>query len=62
MKRPNKSGAISRRKSALARLEKQLKDGTKPSKENPKEKIPLTSADIKRINSELQILKNRIIS
>lgn len=57
--KPSKSQkAIARRKSALERLEKQT---TKPSLvEGILQQVPLTEADKKRINKEIEILKTRI--
>ena len=45
--------AKERRKSAITRLEAQLKSGKKAASE-------LLEADIKRINKELEVLKTRI--
>ena len=50
---------VSRRKSAIERLEKQLKMGFK-SKGPNFDNVKLTESDIKRINSEISILKSRI--
>lgn len=57
--KPSKSQkAVARRKSALDRLEKQT---TKPSLvDGVLQQIPLTEADNKRINKEIEILKTRI--
>ena len=57
-----KSGAIvtMRRKSALTRLEVQLKRGSKPSKDDNEKLIPLTEKDINRIEREVSVLKTRI--
>ena len=69
MKPKTKGGEIlkNRRKSALARLEEQLKLGMKPLKnyycEEGFQKTPfvsLTESDIKRINKEIETLKSRI--
>ena len=58
-----------RREKVIQRLENQLKSGVKhPSIKRTREKLnlkieglePLTESDIKRINSELIILKERI--
>jgi len=48
-----------RRRNAIARLEKQLKEGKKTNKTG-KALIPLTDKDVIRINKELSILKARI--
>ena len=48
-----------RRKDALTRLETTLKRGTKVSKDGLV-KVALTDTDIKRINKEVQTLKDRI--
>lgn len=48
-----------RRTSALARLEKQLASGVKPSKVSPGAKEPLTEHDVKRIHREIVTLKSR---
>ena len=52
----------SRRRRALDMLENQLKEGFKPSKlkENRGKPTPLTEKDIKRINKEISILKERV--
>lgn len=49
-----------RKKRALERLEVQLVSGVKPIKGNSSETIPLSDKDKKRIENEIQILKNRI--
>lgn len=49
--------AVARRKSALTRLEAQLKAGTKPVEGK---QIPLTDDDRSRIEKEIEILKTRI--
>ena len=54
-----------RRKSVITRLEKQLKDGTKPNKGTAQERkdnpfIPLTDKDVTRIKKDIEILKTRI--
>lgn len=51
---------ISRRKSVIDRLEKQLKAGVKPEKGTLKN-VPLTDSDINRIKRELETLKTRLI-
>lgn len=58
-----KQGHKLRRRSALALFEKQLKRSTKPEKVDGKTTtnvIPLTEADKKRINKEIEILNKRI--
>lgn len=69
MKPKTKGGEIlkNRRKSALARLEAQLKLGMKSLKNYYSGEgfqktpfIPLTESDIKRINQEILTLKSRI--
>ena len=55
------TGIRMRRASAKARLEEQLKRGTKPEKINKKttaNMIPLTNADITRINREIEAINN----
>jgi hypothetical protein len=55
------TGIKLRRASAKARLEEQLKRGTKPEKINGKttaKMIPLTPADITRINREIEAINN----
>jgi hypothetical protein len=55
------TGIKLRRASAKARLEEQLKRGTKPEKINGKTTakiIPLTNADISRINKEIDAINN----
>lgn len=47
-----------RRRSALKRLQEQLKSGKKPDKQG--NLIALTESDIKRIKKEIEILKSRI--
>jgi len=49
----------SRRVRVIDLLEKQLKNGTKTSKEN-NEKISLTDKDKSRINKEIETLNKRI--
>jgi hypothetical protein len=51
--------ATERRKGALARLEAQLTSGVKPSKKTNK-KVPLSKHDVKRIEKEISILKERL--
>lgn len=60
-------GIKNRQKRALERLENQLKAGTKTEKVNQLTKvttgpnqIPLSEADINRINKEIQILKTKL--
>lgn len=50
---------VERRKSALKRLEAQLKTGLKPKKKST-EMVSLDEKDIKRIKKEILILKERI--
>lgn len=55
--------AISRRKNVIDRLETQLKEGRKYSKEVGVDKtdtVPLTKDDVSRINRELETLKERV--
>ena len=61
--------ARARRAKVLLRLEKQLKEGTKPSvteqikgrnKVVKSELVPLTDDDVKRISKEIDIIKTRI--
>jgi hypothetical protein len=54
-KQPNKE----RRERVIQRLTDQLKRGVKPTKKTG-QLIPLTPDDVKRINSEIEILKHRI--
>lgn len=49
-----------RQKNVLEKLEKQLKSGVKTQKKTTDVKVPLTDADIKRINKEIEILKTRV--
>jgi hypothetical protein len=51
----------SRQKSALDRLELQLKSGKKPVKGNIYDKEPLTAKDISRINREITSLKKALV-
>ena len=51
-----------RRKDALKRLEDQLKSKVKTEKKSLDSKIPLTDSDIKRIKSEIAVLKKRLES
>ncbi len=56
------TGKKMRRESAKKMLEAQLLRGTKPEKINGKTNaniIPLTPADISRINRELEAIKNK---
>lgn len=46
-----------RRSNVIDRLNYQLKEGTKNTKEGT---VPLTEKDVKRINKELETLKSRI--
>ncbi len=48
-----------RQSNVLKMLEKQLKSGVKTKKKTTDVKVPLTDADIKRINKEIEILKSR---
>lgn len=50
----------SRQARALNVLEQQLKNGVKTQKKTTNTKIPLTDADIKRINKEIEVLKTRV--
>lgn len=50
---------VRRRKLVLAHREQQLLSGVKPVKKS-NETVPLTEADINRINSEIAVLKTRI--
>lgn len=49
----------SRQARVLVKLETQLKSGVKTKKKTTDVKVPLTDADIKRINKEIEILKSR---
>ena len=49
----------SRQSRVLVMLEKQLKSGVKTQKKTTDVKVPLTEADIKRINKEIDILTKR---
>ena len=49
-----------RRKSALGRLQSQLKSGVKPVKGSVNQTESLTETDVKRINREIDKLKERI--
>lgn len=49
-----------RRKSALNRLQKQLKSGVKTEKKSSVKQIPLTESDTKRISREIETLKSLI--
>lgn len=58
-----KLGKKLRRRSALTLLEEQLKRGSKPEKIDGKtttKMIPLTDADKKRINNQIEILNKRV--
>jgi chaperonin cofactor prefoldin len=55
-----KIGKLGRKKSALARLEAQLKEGTKTRIHTFDEKTELSEKDIERIKSEINTLKTRI--
>ena len=50
----------SRRRRALAMLEQQLKSGVKTEKKTFDKKVPLTEKDVKRLNKEINILKDRL--
>lgn len=50
----------SRQRNVLEMLEKQLKSGVKTQKKTTDVKVPLTDADIKRINKEIETLKTRV--
>ena len=50
----------SRRKRALKLLEKQLKSGVKMVKNSFIEKVPLSDKDIKRMNTEIINLQNKL--
>lgn len=52
-----KKNQNSRRTSALQRLETQLENGTRRVKHSM---VPLTDKNVKRINKEIGILKNKI--
>jgi hypothetical protein len=56
-----KQMGTSRQKSALDRLELQLKSGKKPVKGNIYDKEPLTAKDISRINKEITSLKKALV-
>jgi hypothetical protein len=49
-----------RRKTALERLQSQLKSGVKTEKGNSGNQIPLTESDTKRIKKEIETLKSLI--
>lgn len=62
---PNKrigfAGLKNRRENALERLEKQLESGIKSIKDKGVISMcPLTPADVKRINQEIETLKKRV--
>lgn len=50
----------SRKESSLKRLQEQLKSGVKTKKGTRDEKTPLTEKDIKRINKEIEVLKQKL--
>ena len=50
-----------RRKSALGRLQSQLKSGVKPVKGSVNQTESLTETDVKRINREIDKLKTRLV-
>ena len=69
MKLTNSGGRVNQRRiDVKKRLEKQLKDGTKPVQSTKNEFVkfgttePLTEVDIKRIEKEISILESRIYS
>tara|TARA_R100001463_G_scaffold129817_1_gene188828 strand:+ start:1631 stop:1795 length:165 start_codon:yes stop_codon:yes gene_type:complete len=47
-----------RRSGALSRLEAQLENGTKSTKAGD---VPLSDKDVKRINKEILVLKQKLI-
>jgi len=49
-----------RQKAALDRLYSQLESGVKTKKGTRDEKVPLSDADVKRINKEIKILETKI--
>lgn len=51
------NGRSGRRRNAMERLEQQLKDGTKNTKEGT---VELTDDDRKRISNEIDILKAKV--
>lgn len=51
-----------KRVEAYRRLEAQLSDGTKRSKEDPTKAVPLTEADVRRIEAEMGVLRGRASS
>jgi len=53
-----KKNQIERREGALERLKAQLENGTKSTKTGD---IPLSDKNIKRINKEISILKEKLI-
>ena len=61
-RKPSMRGSVmARRVLVIERLEKQLKSGVKNQRVvNDDESVPLTDKDIKRIKSELEILKKRV--
>lgn len=69
MKLTNSGGRVNQRRiDVKKRLEKQLKEGTKPVHSTKNEFVkfgttePLTEVDIKRIEKEISILESRIYS
>lgn len=59
MKVSMKTGAVTRRKSALTRLETQLEAKCKTDRVTG-QLVPLGETDVKRIEKEISILKGRI--
>lgn len=56
--------AVSRRKGALERLERQLKSGVKPvydADSKASYEVKLSDSDVNRIKREIETLKNRIV-
>ena len=60
VKHSKTSSAVRRRKSVIFRLQAQLFRGNKMTKTDPPTIIELEESDIKRINKEIVILKERI--
>jgi hypothetical protein len=58
MKNNSKARIYEKREGALSRLEKQLKSGTKVAKDGSR--VPLEEKNIKRINKEVEVLKERL--
>jgi len=50
----------SRQARALSMLEEQLKSGVKTEKGTRDKKVDLSDSDIKRLNKEIEILRNRL--